>query len=65
MMKLDQLIWGEAQEVLDTPPSRLPKTTPSTFSLVGGQSRATDQPLTPHAQQSMDDRPVGCGLYEL
>ena len=64
-MKLDQLIWGEAQEVLDTPPSRLPKTTPSTFSLVGGQSRATDQPLIPHAQQSMDDRPVGCGLYEL
>ena len=65
MMTLDQFICGEAREVLATPPSRLPNTTPSTFSLVGGQSRATDQALTPHAQQSMDDRPVGCGLYEL
>ena len=65
MMTLDQLICGEAREVLDTPSSRLPNTTPPTFSLVRGQSRATDQPLTPHAQQSMDDRPVGCGLYEL
>jgi len=64
MMTLDQLLCGEAREVLDTPSSRLPNTTPSTFSLVRGQSRATDQPLTPHAQQSMDDRPVGCGLYE-
>jgi hypothetical protein len=65
MMTLRQLICENAQEVLDTPSSRLPDTTPSTFSLVRGQSRATDQPLTPHAQQSMDDRPVGCGLYEL
>ena len=65
MMTLDQLICGEAREVLDTPSSRLPDATPPTFSLVRGQSRATDQPLTPHAQQSMDDRPVGCGLYEL
>jgi hypothetical protein len=65
MMTLDQLICGEAREVLDTPSSRLPGTTPPTFSLVRSQSRATDQPLTPHAQQSMDDRPVGCGLYEL
>ena len=65
MMTLDQLICGEAREVLDTPPSRLPRTTPSASSLVGGQSRATNQPFTPHAQQSMDDRPVGCGLYEL
>src|ERR1017187_6848887 len=47
MMKLDQLIWGEAQEVLDAPPSRLPDVTPPTFSSDPGQSRATDQPLTP------------------
>ena len=64
MMTLDQLIRGEAREVLDTPSSRLPNTTPSTFSLARGQSRATDQQLTPHAQQSMDDRPLVCGLYE-
>ena len=65
MMTLDQLICGEAREVLDTPSSRLPNTTPPTLSLVRGQSSATDQPLTPHAQQYMDDLPVGCGLYEL
>jgi len=65
MMTLDQLICGEAREVLDTLSSRLPDTIPPTFSLVRGQSRATDQPLTPHAQQSLDDRSVGCGLYEL
>ena len=65
MMTLDQLICREAREVFDTPSSRLPDSTPSTFSLVGGQSRATDQARTPHAQQSMDDRPVGCGLNEL
>jgi len=63
-MTLDQLIRGEAREVLDTPSSRLPNTTPSIFSLDRGQSRATDQAPTPHAQQSMDDRPVACGLYE-
>ena len=65
MMTLDQLICGQARKVLDTRSSRLPDTTPSTFTLVRGQSRATDQALTPHAQQSIDDRPVGCGLYEL
>ena len=64
MLTLDQLICGDAREVFDTPSSRLPDTTPPTFSLVCGQSRATDQPLTPHARQSMDDRSVGCGLYE-
>lgn len=64
MMTLGQLIRGEAREVLDTPSSRLPNTTPSTFSLVRGQSRATDQQLTTHAQQSMDDRALVCGLYE-
>ena len=64
MMTLDQLIRGEAREVLDTPSSRLPNTTPYTFSLARGQSRATDQQLTPHEQQSMDDRPLVCGLYE-
>ena len=65
MMTLDQLICEEAREVLDTPSSRLPNTAPWTFSWVRGQSRATDQPPTPHAQQSMDYHPVGCGLYEL
>jgi hypothetical protein len=65
MMTLDQLICGEVPKVLDTSFSRLPGATPPTFSLVRSQFRAIDQPLTPHAQQSMDDRPVGCGLYEL
>jgi hypothetical protein len=59
-----QLICGDAQEGLDTLPSRLPNTTPSTFSLVRGQFPAADQPLSPHAQQSIDDRPAGCELYE-
>jgi hypothetical protein len=65
MMTLRQLLCENAQEGLDTPSSRLPDTTPPTFSLVHGQSRTTGKPLTPHAQQSLDDRPVGCGLYEL
>ena len=64
MMTRSQLICGDAQEVLDTLPSRLPNTTSSTFSLVGGQFPATDQPLTPHALRAIDDRPAACELYE-
>jgi hypothetical protein len=64
MMTRSQLICGDAQQVLVTLPSRLPNTTSSTFSLVGGQFPATDQPLTSHSLRAIDDRPAACELYE-
>ena len=64
MMTLDQLICGEAREVLDSLSSRLTNTTPSTRPLVRGRFPATHQTLAPHAQHSSDNRSVGCELYE-
>jgi hypothetical protein len=59
-----QLICGDTQEVLETIPSRLPKSTPSSFSLALCAFPINDASLSTNVQQPINNRPAGCGLYE-
>ena len=52
------------QEVLDTLPSRLPNTTPSSFLPARCAFPTNDEPLSTDARQSIQNRSAACGLYE-